>query len=61
MTATAAGQPVPVAELAPRLHAGCEAHPFHAGWYLKDLRTGAEADRHGHVVVPSASTRKIAS
>ena len=38
----------------------CDEHPFHTGWYLKDLRTGATADRHGHVVVPSASTRKIA-
>ena len=60
MSATATGQPVPVADLAPRLHALCETHPFHAGWYLKDLRTGAAADRHGHVVGPSASTRKIA-
>ena len=38
----------------------CDEHPFHTGWYLKDLRTGETADRHGHVVVPSASTRKIA-
>jgi beta-lactamase class A len=38
----------------------CDEHPFHTSWYLKDLRTGATADRHGHVVVPSASTRKIA-
>lgn len=38
----------------------CDEQPFHTGWYLKDLRTGQEADRHGHVVVPSASTRKIA-
>jgi beta-lactamase class A len=38
----------------------CDAQPFHTGWYLKDLRTGATADRHGNVVVPSASTRKIA-
>jgi beta-lactamase class A len=38
----------------------CDAQPFHTGWYLKDLRTGTTADRHGNVVVPSASTRKIA-
>ena len=38
----------------------CDEHPFHTGWYLKNLHTGATADRHGHVVVPSASTRKIA-
>ena len=38
----------------------CDAQPFHTGWYLRDLRTGAAADRHGHVIVPSASTRKIA-
>jgi beta-lactamase class A len=38
----------------------CDEQPFHTGWYVKDLRTGATADRHGHVVVPSASTRKIA-
>ena len=38
----------------------CDELPFHTGWYLKDLRTGATAHRHGHVVVPSASTRKIA-
>jgi beta-lactamase class A len=38
----------------------CDEHPFHTGWYLKDLHTGETADRHGHVVVPSASTRKIA-
>src|SRR3989441_10833515 len=28
-------------------------------WYLKDLPTGATADRLGDVPVPSASTRKI--
>ena len=38
----------------------CDTQPFHTGWYLKDLRAGASADRHGHVIVPSASTRKIA-
>ncbi|MDB4894826.1 MAG: beta-lactamase [Firmicutes bacterium] len=43
-----------------RLNALCDAQPFHTGWYLKHLRTGEEHDRHGHLVVPSASTRKIA-
>lgn len=38
----------------------CDAQPFHTGWYLKDLHTGEAADRHGDVIVPSASTRKIA-
>ena len=38
----------------------CDELPFHTGWYLKDLRTGDTAHRNGHVVVPSASTRKIA-
>jgi beta-lactamase class A len=42
------------------LNKRCDEQPFHTGWYLKDLRTGATADRHGQVVVPSASTRKIA-
>ena len=46
--------------LAAQLNNLCDAQPFHTGWYLKDLQTGAEADRHGHTVVPSASTRKIA-
>lgn len=47
-------------ELVERLNAYCDEQPFHTGWYLKDLRTGEEAERNGHVVVPSASTRKIA-
>jgi beta-lactamase class A len=38
----------------------CDEQPFHTGWYLKDLHTRETADRHGHIVVPSASTRKIA-
>src|SRR5881275_684081 len=42
-----------------RLDALCDAVPFHASWYLKDLATGARADRLGDVPVPSASTRKI--
>lgn len=46
-------------DLVARLHARCDEQPFHTGWYLKDLRSGAEADRHGDLVGPSASTRKI--
>ena len=46
--------------LARRLNGLCDEQPFETGWYLKDLAGGAEADRDGHVVVPSASTRKIA-
>ena len=46
--------------LGQELNALCDPMPFHTGWYLKDLRTGDTAHRHGHVVVPSASTRKIA-
>jgi beta-lactamase class A len=46
-------------ELAARLDALCDALPFQSSWYLKDLGTGARADRLGDVPVPSASTRKI--
>jgi beta-lactamase class A len=37
----------------------CDAVSFQTSWYLKDLATGATADRLGSVPVPSASTRKI--
>lgn len=47
-------------ELIARLNALCDEQPFTASWYLKDLKSGATADRAGDVVVPSASTRKIA-
>jgi beta-lactamase class A len=46
-------------ELTARLDALCDAVPFQTSWYLKDLATGARADRLGDVPVPSASTRKI--
>jgi len=46
-------------ELVSRLNALCDALPFQSSWYLKDLETGATADRDGAVAVPSASTRKI--
>lgn len=48
------------ARLASWLNALCDAQPFETGWYLRDLRRGVSADRRGSVVVPSASTRKIA-
>jgi len=32
---------------------------FQVSWYLKDLASGATANRRGDVAVPSASTRKI--
>ncbi len=48
------------AALVERLNALCDQQPFHAGWYVKELRSGWSADRHGDVVVPSASTRKTA-
>lgn len=43
-----------------QLNALCDEQPFHTGWYLKDARTGTEADRSGDLIGPSASTRKIA-
>jgi beta-lactamase class A len=42
-----------------KLNALCEDEPYVTGWYLKDLRSGATADRNGEMVFPSASTRKI--
>jgi beta-lactamase class A len=46
-------------DLVTRLNELCDALPFQTSWYLKDLTTGARADRFGGVPVPSASTRKI--
>jgi beta-lactamase class A len=46
-------------DLVIRLNELCDALPFQTSWYLKDLTTGARADRFGGVPVPSASTRKI--
>ena len=42
-----------------RLNELCDEQPFETGWYLRDLTAGESAHRRGHVVVPSASTRKI--
>ncbi|MDP8921783.1 MAG: class A beta-lactamase-related serine hydrolase [Chloroflexota bacterium] len=47
-------------DLVDRLNALCDEQPFTTTWFLRDLRTGETADRDGDVVVPSASTRKIA-
>ncbi len=46
-------------DLIQRLNELCDAAPFQTSWFLKDLATGARADRLGDVPVPSASTRKI--
>ncbi|MDA0269928.1 MAG: class A beta-lactamase-related serine hydrolase [Chloroflexi bacterium] len=46
--------------LVARMNALSDEAPFHVGWYLKDLLSGQSASRHGDVVVPSASTRKVA-
>ncbi len=42
-----------------RLNELCDPQPFQTSWFLRDLATGARADRLGNVPVPSASTRKI--
>src|SRR5467141_3315248 len=42
-----------------RLDALCDAVPFAASWYLKDVATGARADGRGDGPGPSARTRKI--
>lgn len=44
--------------LARRLNELCDAQPFTTSWYVRDLTTGAVADRAGAVPTPSASTRK---
>lgn len=44
--------------LARRLDELCDAQPFTTSWYVRDLTTGAVADRAGAVATPSASTRK---
>src|SRR4030095_13319130 len=46
-------------ELVKSMNAVCDPLPFQTSWYLKDLATGATANRLGDVPVPSASTRKI--
>jgi beta-lactamase class A len=46
-------------DLVTRLNHVCDDQPFKTRWYLKNLKTGEEADRDGGKVVYSASTRKI--
>ena len=46
-------------DLVKQMNALCDALPFQTSWYLKDLATGATANRLGDTPVPSASTRKI--
>ena len=46
-------------DLVKRLDELCDSAEFQVSWYLKDLASGATADRAGAVPVPSASTRKI--
>ncbi len=38
----------------------CGRQPFETGWYFKDLASGEAVHRRGHIIVPSASTRKVA-
>lgn len=49
-----------ITALTGKLNALCDAQPWVTSWYFKDLETGEESDRAGNVVIPSASTRKIA-
>src|SRR5215471_7240501 len=46
-------------DLVKSLNELCDSAEFQVSWYLKDLASGATADRRGDVAVPSASTRKI--
>lgn len=45
-------------KLVMQLNALCDAQPYVTSWYLKDLVSGTEANRLGHVPMPSGSTRK---
>jgi beta-lactamase class A len=47
-------------DLVAKLNDISDSQPFTTSWYFKNLRTGETANRAGDVVVPSASTRKIA-
>jgi len=46
-------------DLVKSLNELCDDAEFEVSWHLKDLATGATANRRGDVAVPSASTRKI--
>src|SRR5438128_9522701 len=39
----------------------CDELPFHTGWYLKHLRTGETAHRHGHTVGSARHTARSVS
>ena len=60
MLKTAGLKGASIETLAQALNSLCDDQPFRSAWYLKDLTTGESADRNGHGVVTSASTRKIA-
>jgi beta-lactamase class A len=42
------------------LNQECDLYPFKTGWSFHDLVTGETANRFGDLVVPAASTRKVA-
>src|SRR5262249_16455925 len=50
---------LPMGDLEARVKRLGDVDPFQSSWFLKDLTSGAVADRAGRVAVPSASTRKI--
>ena len=60
MLKTAGLKGASIETLAQALNSLCDEQPFRSAWYLKDLGAGESADRNGHEVVTSASTRKIA-
>lgn len=47
-----------IEDLVKRMNAICDEQPYVTSWYLKNLVTGEDAHRGGHVPVPSGSTRK---
>jgi beta-lactamase class A len=44
--------------LVTRLNQICDEQPYVTSWYVKNLVSGEEADRGGHITFPSGSTRK---
>src|SRR5437016_1665513 len=47
---TSPAKEIAMQTLIERLNDLCDAQPFHTGWFLKDLRTGETAHRHGDEV-----------
>ncbi|MFL9925623.1 serine hydrolase [Herbaspirillum lusitanum] len=45
--------------LVARLNGICDEQPYVTAWYVKNLLTGEQADRGGHMAFPSGSTRKV--